>query len=100
MFACCRFAVKSYVAAHRWSHVAEKPPSCDHCSMTFTNRAQYAIHMRTHATSPAYDCHLCGRSFARDSYLIRHHNRVHRDMFPPIPDYDQVGCDMRSVWQE
>jgi hypothetical protein len=30
-------------------------------------------------TGQNYECSLCGRTFIRDSYLIRHHNRVHRD---------------------
>ncbi|XP_059622395.1 zinc finger protein 260-like isoform X5 [Phlebotomus argentipes] len=73
------FAVKSYVTAHRWSHVSEKPLSCDRCSMTFTSKAQFAIHIRTHSAGQNYECNICGRTFIRDSYLIRHHNRVHRE---------------------
>ncbi|XP_012263425.1 zinc finger protein 248-like isoform X2 [Athalia rosae] len=75
-----RFAVKSYVTAHRWSHVAEKPLICDRCSLTFTSKSQFAIHIRTHTASTTYECNICGRTFVRDSYLIRHQNRVHRDM--------------------
>lgn len=75
-----RFAVKSYVTAHRWSHVAEKPLVCDRCSLTFTSKSQFAIHIRTHTASTTYECNICGRTFVRDSYLIRHQNRVHRDM--------------------
>ncbi|XP_055681479.1 zinc finger protein 41-like isoform X20 [Lutzomyia longipalpis] len=73
------FAVKSYVTAHRWSHVSEKPLSCDRCSMTFTSKSQFAIHIRTHSAGQNYECNICGRTFIRDSYLIRHHNRVHRE---------------------
>lgn len=73
------FAVKSYVTAHRWSHVSEKPLNCDRCSMTFTSKSQFAIHIRTHSAGQNYECRLCGRTFIRDSYLIRHNNRVHRD---------------------
>jgi hypothetical protein len=47
--------------------------------MTFTSKAQFAIHIRTHSAGQNYECNLCGRTFIRDSYLIRHHNRVHRD---------------------
>lgn len=75
-----RFAVKSYVTAHRWSHVAEKPLVCDRCSLTFTSKSQFAIHIRTHTASTTYECNICGRTFVRDSYLIRHQNRVHRDI--------------------
>lgn len=73
------FAVKSYVTAHRWSHVSEKPLNCDRCSMTFTSKSQFAIHIRTHSAGQNFQCHICHRSFIRDSYLIRHNNRVHRD---------------------
>ncbi|XP_053684008.1 zinc finger protein 12-like isoform X1 [Sabethes cyaneus] len=73
------FAVKSYVTAHRWSHVSEKPLNCDRCSMTFTSKSQFAVHIRTHSAGQNFECRLCGRAFIRDSYLIRHNNRVHRD---------------------
>lgn len=47
--------------------------------MTFTSKSQFAVHIRTHSTGQNYECNVCGRTFIRDSYLIRHHNRVHRD---------------------
>lgn len=71
--------------------------------MTFTSKAQFAVHIRTHSAGQNYECNICGRTFIRDSYLIRyilivgisktkkpilqlsivinhrHHNRVHRD---------------------
>ncbi|XP_078045044.1 uncharacterized protein LOC144474239 isoform X1 [Augochlora pura] len=107
-----RFAVKSYVTAHRWSHVAEKPLVCDRCSLTFTSKSQFAIHIRTHTASTTYECNICGRTFVRDSYLIRHQNRVHRDMNqsntnhnPPTPQsasggtpgtgFESPVCDLR-----
>lgn len=107
-----RFAVKSYVTAHRWSHVAEKPLVCERCSLTFTSKSQFAIHIRTHTASTTYECNICGRTFVRDSYLIRHQNRVHRDMNqsssnhnPPTPQSSGAGtpgtgfespvCDLR-----
>ncbi|XP_075210096.1 uncharacterized protein LOC142317425 isoform X2 [Lycorma delicatula] len=90
-----RFAVKSYVSAHRWSHVAEKPLGCDQCSLTFTSKTQFTIHMRTHMPGSMYDCHICGRSFVRDSYLIRHHNRVHRDM--PQHSYQELGYHLATI---
>lgn len=46
--------------------------------MTFTSKTQFAVHIRTHSTGQNYECNMCGRTFIRDSYLIRHHNRVHR----------------------
>lgn len=79
------FAVKSYVTAHRWSHVSEKPLECQHCGLTFTSKNSYAIHSRTH-TDQNHECNLCGRTFMKDSYLIRHQNRVHRDSSVPYSD--------------
>lgn len=55
----------------RWSHVSEKPLSCDRCSMTFTSKTQFAVHIRTHSAGQNYECNVCGRTFIRDSYLIR-----------------------------
>lgn len=60
-----------FSAFHRWSHVSEKPLSCDRCSMTFTSKAQFAVHIRTHSAGQNYECNICGRTFIRDSYLIR-----------------------------
>lgn len=56
----------------RWSHVSEKPLSCDRCSMTFTSKAQFAVHIRSHSGAQNYECNICGRTFIRDSYLIRY----------------------------
>uniref|UniRef100_A0A8D8UTB4 Zinc finger protein 300 n=1 Tax=Cacopsylla melanoneura TaxID=428564 RepID=A0A8D8UTB4_9HEMI len=73
-----RFAVKSYVTSHRWSHVGDKPFGCTSCHLTFTSKSQFAVHLRTHHTVGAnHVCNVCGRSFVRDSYLIRHQNKVH-----------------------
>lgn len=72
------FAVKSYVTAHRWSHVSEKPLECQRCGLSFTSKNLFAIHIRTHFEQN-HECHICGRTFMKDSYLIRHQNRVHRD---------------------
>uniref|UniRef100_A0A1B6CFV4 C2H2-type domain-containing protein n=1 Tax=Clastoptera arizonana TaxID=38151 RepID=A0A1B6CFV4_9HEMI len=92
-----RFAVKSYVSAHRWSHVADKPLSCQHCSLKFTSKTQFAIHLRSHTPSHEYECHLCGRSFVKESFLIRHHYKVHRDMFPPLNEFEDMAYDMRTA---
>ncbi|KAK7591200.1 hypothetical protein V9T40_002813 [Parthenolecanium corni] len=72
-----KFAVKSYVDAHRWTHIFEKPLSCDKCQIPFNSKAQYILHMRSHSSALAYEC-PCGRSFTKDSYLIRHQVKVHQ----------------------
>lgn len=59
------------ICRRRWSHVSEKPLSCDRCTMTFTSKAQFAVHIRTHSAGQNYECSVCGRTFIRDSYLIR-----------------------------
>ncbi|GLV34965.1 regular [Carabus blaptoides fortunei] len=53
------------------------PLACEQCKMTFPSKNQFAIHIKTHSTTQNHECHICGRSFVRDSYLIRHQNRVH-----------------------
>lgn len=79
----------------RWSHVSEKPLSCDRCSMTFTSKSQFAIHIRTHSAGQNYECTICGRTFIRDSYLIRHHNRVHRENRGTI--HNNINATINSV---
>ena len=34
---------------------------------------------RTHSAGQNFECKICKRTFIRESYLIRHHNRVHRE---------------------
>lgn len=63
--------------------MSEKPLNCERCSLTFTSKSQFAVHIRTHSAGQNFHCNLCGRTFIRDSYLIRHHNRVHRDRTQP-----------------
>lgn len=79
------FAVKSYVTAHRWSHVSEKPLGCQRCALTFTSKTLFALHIRTHIDQN-HECHICGRTFMKDSYLIRHQNKVHRESNVPYPE--------------
>lgn len=55
----------------------EKPLNCDTCHIPFNSRTQYVLHMRSHSSALAYKC-PCGRSFTKDSYLIRHQIKVHR----------------------
>ncbi|CAG5095451.1 Similar to ZKSCAN4: Zinc finger protein with KRAB and SCAN domains 4 (Homo sapiens) [Cotesia congregata] len=64
-----------------------KPQPCKVCgkvlssaSSYYVHMNQFAIHIRTHTASTTYECNICGRTFVRDSYLIRHQNRVHRDL--------------------
>ncbi|XP_054289924.1 zinc finger protein OZF-like isoform X2 [Macrosteles quadrilineatus] len=94
-----RFAVKSYVNTHRLSHVGDRPLACDRCSVVFTSKVHYTEHMRTHAARHMFGCNVCGRTFAKDSYLIRHHNRVHRgDGAVPMAvpaELNMAGFDMR-----
>ncbi|XKL69645.1 hypothetical protein PGB90_007414 [Kerria lacca] len=71
-----KFAVKSYVDAHRWTHIFEKPLSCEKCQIPFNSKSQYVLHMRSHSSSLTYEC-PCGRTFTKDSYLIRHQIKVH-----------------------
>ncbi|XP_047108348.1 gastrula zinc finger protein XlCGF7.1-like [Schistocerca piceifrons] len=75
-----KFAVKSYLTAHKWSHVVDMPLVCGKCNVTFTSKQDYALHERLHATGLNFECHVCGRTFAKDSYLIRHVNRVHHSV--------------------
>ena len=74
----------------RWSHVADKPLNCDRCSMSFTSKSQFALHIRTHSTGSCYECSVCGRSFVRDSYLIRYNTYI-------ILIYLCTSCESRSL---
>nr|CAD7199554.1 unnamed protein product [Timema douglasi] len=80
-------------AAVRWSHIAEKPLTCDQCSLTFSSKSQFALHIRSHATIASFECQVCGRAFVKDSYLIRHYNRVHRE---GVSAGYETACDLRG----
>nr|CAD7406128.1 unnamed protein product [Timema poppensis] len=76
-----------------WSHIAEKPLTCDQCSLTFSSKSQFALHIRSHATIASFECQVCGRAFVKDSYLIRHYNRVHRE---GVSAGYETACDLRG----
>jgi KRAB domain-containing zinc finger protein len=73
-----KFAVKSYLVAHRWSHVSDGL-SCPECHAVFTTKSQFVQHVKGHNSRRGYECALCQRRFVRDSYLIRHQNKVHKN---------------------
>lgn len=58
------------------------------------------------STGPNFECTICGRTFIRDSYLIRHQNRCHRELNDDaINDtinavVQAVGDDSTSVFDE
>ncbi|XP_034246133.1 zinc finger protein 765-like [Thrips palmi] len=86
------FAVKSYVTAHRWTHISEKPLDCQHCDLKFTSKNLFNLHIRTHIDQN-HECNICGRTFMKDSYLIRHQNKVHREPnFQTHINQDHLVC--------
>ncbi|KAJ8910809.1 hypothetical protein NQ315_014517 [Exocentrus adspersus] len=72
-----RFSVKSYLVAHQWSHAAAGGLLCNICHMSFNNKGQFMQHMRAH-NNKLFTCKDCQKCFSKESYLIRHRNRLHK----------------------
>lgn len=89
-----RFAVKSYVISHRWSHLAsDKPLKCEDCELSFNSKSQYMMHVRVHSHIKSYECRVCGRMFVKESYLINHQSKAHKNgdvMFNTPSEESQV----------
>ncbi|XP_050302212.1 zinc finger protein 260-like isoform X2 [Anthonomus grandis grandis] len=74
----CRktFTVKSYLTAHKWTHISDSGISCSECDVSFTSKNAYLQHMDTH-NKREFFCRECDKGFMKESYLIRHVNRIH-----------------------
>lgn len=70
------FTVKSYLTAHQWTHISDSGVTCNECEISFTNKHLYLQHMLTH-NKKEFECETCNKAFAKESYLIRHMNRIH-----------------------
>lgn len=60
----------------RWSHVSDHPVRCSQCNESFTSHSAFEHHMKSHANYK-FECHECGKTFAKESYMIRHQMRMH-----------------------
>ncbi len=77
----CTLCPKSFTRKQRLdAHIAwhqGRSEVCDMCNATYTHKSDLARHMTTlHPDHPGYDCPICSRHFAIQSYL-REHLKTH-----------------------
>lgn len=87
----CKFAtdVKKHYAAHKRMHAIRKRNKCKKCVKKFkcslcgyeTNRnSNFKSHERIHSSEKPFECEICKKKFNQKWNLIRHIQRLHKDM--------------------
>lgn len=57
----------------------------------------YILSNRTHSAGQNFECKICKRTFIRESYLIRHHNRVHRERTQSLSIQSTINSVVESA---
>ena len=65
-------------AAHKRTHLGEKPYSCHQCSAKFLNSSGLYYHRKIHLGEKPYSCNQCSAKFISSGNLTQH-KRVHSD---------------------
>ncbi|XP_048345048.1 zinc finger protein 397-like isoform X2 [Sphaerodactylus townsendi] len=71
---------KNHTSDHR-IHTEENQNECPECGVTFSNAANFNIHLQMHSGEKPFQCFKCEKSFRQKSYL-RDHQRSHRGERP------------------
>ncbi|CAH2217582.1 jg13512 [Pararge aegeria aegeria] len=85
-----KFARKSRLTDHMFTHTGEKPFNCSVCDKNFSLKTGLKSHMKTHSTVKPFSCSHCDMKFARKCYLTVH-TMTHTGEKP----FDCKLCDMK-----
>jgi uncharacterized Zn-finger protein len=50
---------------HRRTHTGVKPYNCTHCGLKFTSSGNLKTHLKLHAGTREFQCHLCDKAYPR-----------------------------------
>ncbi|XP_051943272.1 zinc finger protein 777-like isoform X2 [Hippocampus zosterae] len=70
------FSQKARFTAHRRTHEQERRFSCSMCHKTFIQKASLVSHMRMHTGEKPFSCPVCGKTFTRKD-CMETHVRIH-----------------------
>lgn len=70
------FSQRAHFTAHRRTHEQERHFSCSMCDKTFIQKASLVSHMRMHTGEKPFSCPVCGKTFTRKD-CMETHMRIH-----------------------
>ena len=83
-------------AAHKRTHLGEKPYSCHQCSAKFAHPSGLDYHKKIHSGEKPYGCNWCPSKFRSSSNLTRHKQNKHASEKHELHKQGEVGFESSS----